>query len=178
MKPPTDRPEMVHGSWRFRLGATVLVASFLAPALIPVVNASSLPSGWKLALAGALAAGIPEVGMLLAVAIMGKEGFARFKKTLGRRLGPFAPPQTVSATRYRIGLVLFCAPLLLAWAGPYVGGHLPGYQSHPLAWAIGGDLLLLVGLFVLGGDFWDKLRGLFVHGARTQLPVRSATVRT
>jgi hypothetical protein len=163
---------MAEGTWRLRLGATVLVVSFLAPALIPVVNASSLPSGWKLTLAGALAAGIPEFGMLLAVAIMGKEGFARFKRGLGRRLGNLAPPQTVSATRYRVGLVLFCAPLLLAWAGPYLGGHLPGYQSHPIAWAIGGDLLLLTGLFVLGGDFWDKLRGLFVHGARVQLSGR------
>jgi hypothetical protein len=31
------------------------------------------------------------------------------------------------------------------------------------AYAIGGDLLLLASLFVLGGDFWDKIRALFVY---------------
>jgi hypothetical protein len=25
---------------------------------------------------------------------------------------------------------------------------------------------------VLGGDFWDKLRALFVHGAKAQIPDR------
>jgi hypothetical protein len=29
---------------------------------------------------------------------------------------------------------------------------------------------LLISLFVLGGDFWDKLRALFVHGARAVFP--------
>ena len=28
------------------------------------------------------------------------------------------------------------------------------------------DLLLLVSLFVLGGDFWNKLRALFIHDAK------------
>jgi len=31
-------------------------------------------------------------------------------------------------------------------------------------------VLLVASLFVLGGDFWDKLRALFVHEARVQFP--------
>jgi hypothetical protein len=30
--------------------------------------------------------------------------------------------------------------------------------------------VLLISLFVLGGDFWDKLRALFVHSARAVFP--------
>jgi hypothetical protein len=150
----------------------MLVISFLAPALIPVVGASGLPSAWKVVLTGALAAGIPEVGMLLAVGVMGKEGFARFKVILARFFAPLAPSDQVSPVRYRVGLVLFCVPLALAWAGPYLGHHLPGYEGHPTAWAVGGDAALLTSLFVLGGEFWDKLRALFMHDARVQLPVR------
>jgi hypothetical protein len=30
--------------------------------------------------------------------------------------------------------------------------------------------MLLASLFVLGGEFWDKLRALFVHGARAAFP--------
>ena len=38
-----------------------------------------------------------------------------------------------------------------------------------------GDLLLLVSLFVLGGDFWDKLRSLFIHSARAQIPEKASS---
>jgi hypothetical protein len=31
------------------------------------------------------------------------------------------------------------------------------------------DLLLFSSLFVLGGDFWDKIRGLFIHDAVVQI---------
>ena len=31
-------------------------------------------------------------------------------------------------------------------------------------------LLLLASLFVLGGNFWDKIRSLFVHDAVAQFP--------
>jgi hypothetical protein len=31
---------------------------------------------------------------------------------------------------------------------------------------MGLDLVTLVSLFVLGGDFWDKVRALFLHDAR------------
>ncbi len=61
-------------------------------------------------------------------------------------------------------------PLLFAWLSPYLGRHIPGYASQPLAFAIAGDALLLSSLLVLGGEFWDKLRSLFHHGATAVFP--------
>jgi len=43
-----------------------------------------------------------------------------------------------------------------------------------LTYAIAGDVLLLVSLVVLGGDFWDKLRSLFIHSARAVIPEKPA----
>ncbi len=37
-----------------------------------------------------------------------------------------------------------------------------------------GDLLLVASLFVLGGEFWDKLKSLFVYGAKVQFPASQA----
>ncbi len=37
-----------------------------------------------------------------------------------------------------------------------------------------GDLLLVASLFVLGGEFWDKLKSLFVYGAKVQCPASQA----
>jgi hypothetical protein len=31
------------------------------------------------------------------------------------------------------------------------------------------ELLLLVGLFLLGGEFWDKVRALFRQGAKVEI---------
>ena len=159
--------------WRFRVGATILVVGFAAPLAIPLVVASALPTPWKTALSGALALGVPEVMMVAAAAVMGRQGFARLKQLIGRFLRKYGPPEVVSRARFRVGLVMFILPLLLAWLGPYLGHHLPGYESRRLVWAIGGDLLFVASLFVLGGEFWDKLRALFVHGARAVFPATS-----
>jgi hypothetical protein len=42
-----------------------------------------------------------------------------------------------------------------------VSGLLPLTQAQVLSIAVAGDVLLLASLFVLGGEFWDKLRSLF-----------------
>ena len=43
-----------------------------------------------------------------------------------------------------------------------------------MAYAVTGDLVLFLSVFVLGGDFWDKLRSLFVYDARAQFPETAA----
>jgi hypothetical protein len=65
--------------------------------------------------------------------------------------------------------------VLVGWASPYVGTYLPGFEAHPLYYAIAGDGLLLVSLFVLGGEFWDKLRSLFIHRAYPVIPEKHST---
>lgn len=138
---------------------------------VPLVTSSGLPTEWKTVVSGLLLLGIPELFTLAAVAILGKEGFGYLKRVLLRVLRKhFAPPAIVSPMRYRIGLVMFLLPLLFGWLGPYLTDHIPGYTSHRLAYALGGDLLLLAALFVLGGEFWDKLRALFVYGAKAVFP--------
>ncbi len=83
--------------------------------------------------------------------------------------------EQVSPARYRIGLVLFLVPLGIGWVQPYLSGVVEALGQYRIAVGIGGDVLLLVSLFVLGGEFWDKVRALFVHGARATLPVTVAS---
>jgi len=152
--------------WRFRAGVALFVLGFAAPLAIPLVVASALPTPWKTALSGALALGVPEIMMVVAAAVMGKEGFAEIKKRFGRFIKKYGPPDTVGSTRYRIGVVMFAAPILLGWLGPYLHRFLPGFDTHPMWWHVSGDVIFVASFFVLGGEFWDKLRSLFVHGAR------------
>jgi len=155
---------------RFRVGVAILVVGFAAPVAIPLVASSPLPTTWKTAISGALALGVPEIMMVVAAAVMGKAGFARLKQLLGRVLRKYGPPERVSRSRYRVGLAMFALPLLLAWLGPYLHRYVPGFDRHPLVWHIGGDLMFVLSLVLLGGEFWDKLRSLFVHGARAVFP--------
>jgi len=152
--------------WRIPVGLAIFGVGFAAPLAIPLVVASNLPAGWKTVLSGALAIGLPEVMMVAAAAVMGKEGFAELKDRFGRIFKKYGPPERVSLTRYRVGLLMFSLPLVLAFVGPYFGGHLPGYVSHRQVWAVVADVVFVASFFVLGGGFWDKLRALFVHSAR------------
>jgi hypothetical protein len=79
----------------------------------------------------------------------------------------------VSRTRYTIGLMMFAAPIIFGWASPYFGHHLPGLKTRPLIYAVAGDVVLLISLFVLGGAFWDKLQSLFTHDAYVTIPEKA-----
>ncbi len=163
----SDSTETELSKSRLYTGGIIFVTGFLSPLLVPLVTASSLPVAWKTTLSGLLLVGVPELAMLVAAAVMGKAGFDYLKQHIFGFLGKyFAPPETVSLTRYRIGLVLFSIPLLFGWLAPYISGYIPIFDEHRLLFAIIGDLFLLCSLFVLGGEFWDKLRALFIHKAK------------
>jgi len=98
-----------------------------------------------------------------AIAIMGKPGFQQLKGIFFGFIKKYGPAEKVSRTRYRIGLILFIFPLLMAWTLPYIGHLLPFYQENLLTFSIAGDVLFVSSLFVLGGEFWDKLQALFVY---------------
>jgi hypothetical protein len=156
---------------RLALGGSILVVGLLCPLLVPLATASGLPAGWRATLSGLLLLGIPEVFMLAAVAVMGKAGYAYLKaRALGFLKRHVAPPDTVGRTRYRIGLVMFLLPVLYGWLGPYVRHVLPDSDAGGLWPHLGGDLIFVASLFVLGGDFWDKVRALFVHEATARFP--------
>lgn len=163
----TDRPTGV--GWRIQAGLVVFVASLGWPVLLPILPLLGA-SGATVATFGAIMAVAAEIMLLAGAAVAGKEGFALIKSRVFGLLKTLGPPKEVGRTRYSVGLVLFTFPLLFGWASPYLGRHIPGFSEHPLAYAVSGDVLLLTSLFVLGGDFWDKLRALFVHGARAVFP--------
>ena len=50
----------------------------------------------------------------------------------------------------------------------YAPQWLPDHSPLRLYVNLAADFIFLSGLFVLGGDFWDKLRGLFVYDARVE----------
>jgi len=162
--------EQPRAGWRFRLGLIVLVVGWLSPLCIPLITATELPTRWKTIISGLLAVGIPEVFTVAAIAIMGKSGYNLIKERIFSFLKKHGPPDRVSLLRYRIGLVMFALPVVFGWLGPY-GVHLiPGYETHRFVVSLIEDVMFVASLFVLGGDFWDKIRALFICEAKALIP--------
>jgi hypothetical protein len=104
---------------------------------------------------------------------MGKSGFNYIKMRFFGLLKKYGPADAVSRARYHVGLVIFALPLLFGWLGPYLAHRIPIYENHRIAVNFVGDLMFVASLFVLGGDFWDKVRALFVHGALAHFPSKT-----
>jgi hypothetical protein len=161
------------GPFRWSVAGVLFVAGLCAPAAIPVLRQLDLPGPAFAVLSAGLVFGIPEVLWMLAVAVLGKAGFEQGTRWFFGLLRRHAPPERVSRRRYRLGLVMFALPLLTAWLGPYVALAWPGVLPSGLPLLVAGDLLFGLSFFVLGGEFWDKVRALFVHGAAARFPQAS-----
>ncbi len=149
---------------RLALGGGVLAVGWLAPLLVPwVTSADGLSDEWKAGISGLLLLGIPELFSLVAVGILGKAGYEFLKHRVLRALAPLRPAQHVGRTRHRIGVAMFTLPLALGWAAPYASLWIPSLSEQQVPLAIGADIVFISSLFVLGGSFWEKLRGLFVR---------------
>jgi hypothetical protein len=158
-------PPVVPG-WRFKLGVALFALSLLGPPIfIPLVASLGFSAAMTTSISGGILVGA-EVLLVAAAAVMGKSGYAYIKNRTFGILKQCGPPRHVGRARYNIGLVVFAVPILFGWLVPYVGQLIHGYEGNEITFALVGDLLLLVSLFILGGDFWDKLRALFIHDVK------------
>ena len=151
------------------------VGLFLTAVACPIVGTAVLTSeasGGVKAAAGLLFFPIPEAFDVSAIAVLGKPGWEWLKARIFGLLRRAAPPDDVGPTRYRIGLAMFVVPLLVGWLGPYLADSISLSESKAWVVHVAGDVLFLGSFLVLGGEFWDKVRALFVYGARAAFPKR------
>ncbi|HWA50696.1 MAG TPA: hypothetical protein VG742_20675 [Dongiaceae bacterium] len=159
---------------RLALGVALMVLAIAVKIVGPaLIVASGLPPSWKTGLSIAIFVIVPKLLIVTIIFLMGKSGFAYLKavcfKYVVHVIAPFAPPRQVSKRRYRIGLVMFILPMIEAWLAPYLEAAFPGWAAQrPMEWA--WDVMFVASFFVLGGDFWDKVRALFIYGATVAFP--------
>jgi len=154
---------------RLIVGTVVFIVGFLMPLLVPVVAKMDISLGVKTTISGLLLLGIPELFMLTTIAILGKEGYNFLKQKVFALFKKYGPADRVGKARYRIGLILFSLPLLTGLFLPYFDHLIPDFEAYELKVNIIGDAMLIISLFVLGGDFWDKIRSLFIYNSKAVL---------
>ena len=153
---------------RLKLGEALLIVGLIMPAGTLAIAATDWPLAVKTVLSIFLFGF--EIMIIPAVALMGKDNFERIWAGAMRHLKTLKPTGGVSKRRYTIGLYMLVVPTLYAWIASYAPSWLP--ENYVLrVWVnLGLDIVTLASLFVLGGDFWDKVRALFLHDARVVSP--------
>jgi hypothetical protein len=66
------------------------------------------------------------------------------------------------------------SPLIFAWLKPYVVDFNPWMQNNRIIFNVIGDFMFVSSLYILGGNFWDKLRALFQYNAKVQFTEQEA----
>ena len=157
--------------WKMIVAVILIVLSLASALFIPVVVLLPLSAESKATISGLLVFGFPQAMMLIAVALVGKNGFVYLKNQIMGTAKKFVATQTVSKSRYYIGLTMFITPLLFGFFIHYLADLLPNYENLRIHYGVLSDLVLVCSFFVLGGDFWDKIKSLFIYNSKAQFEV-------
>ena len=129
MSGQVETSEQPAAGWRLKVGIALFVLSIALPLVgVPVATALGLSSAMTASVSGVLLVAAEVLG-LIAVAVMGKSGYAYIKNRVFGFLERHGPPQEVSRLRYTIGLVMFSVPILFGWVSPYAAEWVP--VLHP-----------------------------------------------
>lgn len=159
-----EEAEASTAGWRFKAGVVLLCLVLGAWLLVPIAAWFGASAGTIATLTGLIFIW-NKVVILLMITVMGKAGFQELKRRVAG-VFRFLPESSITPARYRLGLVMFCVPLAFAVLEPYIDAAWPGIRPGLLELQILGDLVFLSSFLVLGGNFWAKIRALFIRTAR------------
>jgi len=104
------------------------------------------------------------------VAILGKPSYLYIKSIFRHHVARMIKPYHANRIRYNIGLFLFCLPVIPTYILAYAPQFFSDNFYPRLILNISLDVVFITSLFVLGGDFWDKLKALFSFSAKVSFP--------
>jgi hypothetical protein len=171
---PTEMKAPENPGPRFYIGFGVFIASFfmLPTGLVlrefisdPFLRGVVLGVFW-------ISAPLMKIG---SVAILGKSSYAWINYQMHYFYHKVAKPHQITPLRYNIGLVMFVLPFLPNYLISFMPHLIPISLHIRYFIIIASDLVFLTSLFVLGGDFWDKLRALFIYKAKAKFEEGAGT---
>lgn len=163
------------GTWRYKAGLFMIIIGNLG-----IVLALAMPAlGAGAGIVGAMVVG-GEVISLASIAFLGKAGFMAIKsKFTGFVKSTYTGP--IGKGRHYFGITLLCVHvvtlytlMLYAWdsfsmatqkiPNPVVWGLDISQQANMVEWLfLSGEISFLVAIYVLGAEWWEKFRRVFVY---------------
>lgn len=163
------KPELKKNA-RFYFGMAFLILSFITPLFIPLVLKLPFSAAVKGTISTALLFGGPEVFLLIAAAVLGKETFRYFIDRIKSVFRIKRPTKPVGKVRYIIGLIMFLLPTLVSIVEVNYAPAQRIYGDYLMVAGISWNVIFIASFFVLGADFWDKFRSLFIYNAYAVFP--------
>ena len=161
---------------KFTLGIALLIWSFAACGVLFLIPKLEISGLWAsvIAIAVILSA---EVSFLASIALLGRPFFQLIKTQCSKILTLPEPgePKYMSRQRHRFGIFLFLFstfPFYAALTLLLLGDPDRRIVSAAIALLITGELLFLLSLWVLGPEFREKLRNLFVWSEGPPSPLK------
>ena len=120
----------------------------------------------KAGIIAVLSIGGPEIMVILAVICLGKESITAIKNHIKGFFRLKRPPKPVSKWRYYFGLFVMFGSATPLYMSAYFPGALPKDDTLRFLVAVSGDLLFVLSFFILGANFWEKFKRLFVWNSK------------
>ena len=163
MSTPADvnqQPETKRG-WRYYAELILFVLSLILPFLaLIIVPLLGLSPGISAVLFGLSVAGGPDVILIAAAALLGKDNLQHLFSKLGSWFKNLVEWDQVSPQRYKVGLWLMCLSIAVMLGLFYflpetlLVGNQPGWGFYVI---VGADIVFIISFFVLGAEFWGKI---------------------
>jgi hypothetical protein len=150
--------------WKFYIGVVLFVYSFGTFGIAALVPFLFSPAMAATLVTGVVVSG--EIGFWVSAALLGRPFVDALKAKL---VAPFVRQESrrqraVSRPRHVFGLVLFSLSFVtyyVAMATPFLRLSKSTELTAIVVVAITGELLFVSSLFVLGGEFWGRIKALY-----------------
>ena len=171
----TAHPARATPAWRRLLGVSLFTLSLVLPLLALIfVPLLGLPEGVNTVLIGLSLVGGPDVLLIAAIALLGKDGVAEITSKLGAWVKRITRWDAVTRTRYVAGLWIASISLLLPtlllffWTDSIT--TIDGAAGWGF-WVLLGSTFAFIGAVIaMGEPFWARIQALFTWEARVELP--------
>lgn len=163
----TAQPIPENPGFRFYLGLGIFTLSvFILPIGIFLQQFVD-DKFWKAFILATFWASAP-IMKIVSIAVMGKKSYLWIKYKFWHLFVKVTKPHAVSRFRYNIGLIMFCLPIIPNYFMSYAPKMIADAYPTRIIINIIIDAVFVASWFVLGGDFWDKIRALFTYTAKVK----------
>jgi hypothetical protein len=165
--------------WRYWLGLALVILSLILPILalilLPILG---FPPDVNAVVLGLSVAGGPDLLLVAAAAVMGKENLERLTAKLGPWFRRLLRWDSVTRRRYTIGLWVLTISFLLPFAiALFFDGSVVDANGDP-GWGyyvmIASTIAFILAFLSMGAPLWERVRAVFTWEARISFPESDA----
>lgn len=154
--------------WKYYSGLICLALSFFLPLLGFLIPFLKLPSTITVGIITFLTIGGPEVMILAGSVLLGKDGFRYYRNKIFLLFKRKTKPKPVSKIRYYTGLTIWILSVFPLYINAYFSEIMPQQKYAKNAILISADLIFVISFFILGGNFWEKFKKLFIWDGKNK----------